>query len=255
MEGLSAVSTSGASHGKWPGGARAAVSLTYDDGLESHLQYAAPAVAARGWRGNFFVTLENMEDRLVDWQGVAAQGHEIGNHTVHHLCGLPRARPDSFFHREVLAAQTRFDEMFGPQPKIFAYPCGVTDLGPGTPNDQLHRYRELLQAAGYIAARTSDGEPMSRHYAQTHRFALNCSAATYEVDSPKEALEYLESARALGRWAILTFHGLAPKKDESGGTSNAVHEAILDHISRGPFWCAPMGQVLSHLDGQLPTRA
>ncbi len=255
MEGLTAVSAAGPAATGWPGGARAAVSLTYDDSLVSHLTFAAPAVTARGWKANFFVTLENMEDRIPDWQAVAALGHEIGNHTVHHLCGLPTTRPDAYFRHEVLAAQARFDQIFGPQPKLFAYPCGVTDLGPGTPNEQLRRYRELLQAAGFMGARTSDGEPMSPHYARTHRFALNCSAPTYEVDSPAEALKYLDSARANGRWAILTFHGLAPHKDESGGTSNPVHEAILDHIARGPFWCAPIGQVLNHLDGQHPTAA
>ena len=250
MEGLTAVSTSGPASSGWPGGARAAVSLTYDDALVSHLTYGAPAVAARGWKANFFVTLENMEDRLPDWQTVAAQGHEIGNHTVHHLCGLPQTRPEAYFHREVLAAQTRFDQIFGPQPKLFAYPCGVTNLGPGSANDQLRRYTTLLRNAGFTAARTSDGEPMSPHYARTHRFALNCTAPTFEVDSPAEALDYLATAADKGRWAILAFHGLAPVKDESGGTSNAVHEAILDYIAKGPFWCAPIGQVLNHLDGQ-----
>lgn len=231
----------------WPGGARGAVSLSYDDGLSSQYEHAAPALRARSLKASFFLTLDNMQDRIPEWRAVAAQGHELGNHTVHHYCGLPQAHAERFVQREVLDAQTRLDALFGPQPKILAYPCGVTDLGPGPPNDQLHRYAGLLRQAGFIAARTSDGPPMSPHYAREHRFDLNATAPTYETESLSGALDYLDMAVARGRWANLVFHGLGPTRIDTGDTANAVHEAILDAILERPLWCAPIGQVLAHL--------
>jgi peptidoglycan/xylan/chitin deacetylase (PgdA/CDA1 family) len=239
---LAAVRTSA-----WPDGARGAVSLGYDDGLTSHFQYAAPALRARGLKASFFLTLDNMQDRVPEWQGMAAEGHELGNHTVHHYCGLPQTHPERFVRREVLDAQTRLETMFGPQPRILAYPCGVTDLGPGPPNDQLHRYAGLLREAGFLAARTADGPPMSPHYARTHRFVLNARTPTYQTEDLAAALADLDLAVARGRWVNLIFHGVVPARTASGDTSIAVHEAILDAIGKRPLWCAPMGQVLKHI--------
>jgi len=231
----------------WPGGARGAVSLSYDDGLSSQFQYGAPALRARQLKASFFLTLDNMQDHVPEWRAVAAEGHELGNHTVHHYCGLPQTHPERFVRREVLDAQTRLDALFGPQPRILAYPCGVTDLGPGPPNDQLHRYVGLLREAGFVAARTSDGPPMSPGYARAHRFDLNACAPTYETADLSEALAHLDMAVARGRWANLVFHGLGPARVENGDTANAVHEAILDAILKRSLWCAPVGQVLAHL--------
>lgn len=232
----------------WPNNARAAVSLSYDDGLNSHFARAAPALVARGFRGTFFLTLDNMQDKIAEWRNVANDGHELCNHTLHHFCGLPQGSPRTFFTREVLDAQLRFEALFGPQPKLFAYPCGVTDLGRGSPNTQLRRYRTYLQDDGFLGARTSDGPPMSRAYAKRHRFALNASAPTYEHNSTDEAFAYLDMAQSLGRWAILVFHGLSEDRRDLGDTTLAVHDAILDRIAKGPFWCAPIGEVLAHID-------
>src|SRR3954470_638734 len=40
----------------WPGSARAAVSLTYDDGLASHIEVVGPALEKHHLRGTFFIT-------------------------------------------------------------------------------------------------------------------------------------------------------------------------------------------------------
>ena len=248
LEGLSASLGGGRGGASpWPSGAPGAVSLTYDDGLVSHLQYAAPAVTARGWKANFFLTLENMADRMADWRALAAQGHEIGNHTVHHYCDLRPLNPSRYMQSEIADAQAVFDAQFGPQPKLFAYPCGVTNLGQGDANQQQRLYVQQLRARGFIGARTSDGEPMSPGYAWRRRFALNATAPTYEADCTAEAFDYLDAAVRQGRWAILVFHGLGPTRKDSGDTSNGVHDAILDAIIARKMWCAPIGQVLDHL--------
>lgn len=66
------------------------VSLTYDDGLESQLDHAVPALNARGPHGTFYVTWENIEERVAEWHEVAEQGHEVANHTMTHPCDIGR---------------------------------------------------------------------------------------------------------------------------------------------------------------------
>jgi peptidoglycan/xylan/chitin deacetylase (PgdA/CDA1 family) len=45
----------------WPNGSVAAVSLTYDDGLASHLDNARPQLERFGFKGTFFLTKDNLE--------------------------------------------------------------------------------------------------------------------------------------------------------------------------------------------------
>src|SRR5207244_797428 len=72
----------------WPGGARAAVSLTYDDGLNSQLDNAVPELKRLGMKATFFLTENNAHWRLADWEALARDGHEVANHTMTHPCAL-----------------------------------------------------------------------------------------------------------------------------------------------------------------------
>lgn len=73
---------------QWPDGKRAAVSLAYDDALDSQLDNAVPALDRYGFKGSFYLTLANdsVRTRLSDWRAVAANGHELGNHSLFHQC-------------------------------------------------------------------------------------------------------------------------------------------------------------------------
>ena len=83
---LSFVSgVSAASATKWPEGKKAAVVLTYDDALDSQLDHAVPVLDAVGFKATFFLT--GLKPAAVErWRAAAAEGHELGNHTVRHAC-------------------------------------------------------------------------------------------------------------------------------------------------------------------------
>ena len=71
---------------QWPGGATAAVSLTFDDGMQSQLEVGVPLLNRYGVRATFYVNpQEDYPTQLAGWREALA-GHEIGNHTVHHPC-------------------------------------------------------------------------------------------------------------------------------------------------------------------------
>src|SRR3546814_10339678 len=68
----------------WPDGQRAAVSLAYDDALDSQLDHAIPALDRRGFRASFYLPLsaDTLRTRLPEWRAAAARGHELGNHPL-----------------------------------------------------------------------------------------------------------------------------------------------------------------------------
>ncbi len=76
----------------WPNGAKAAVNLAYDDSLASQLDVALPALNAHGLKASFYLQLSSplLTARLADWRAAAAQGHELGNHTLFHQCSASK---------------------------------------------------------------------------------------------------------------------------------------------------------------------
>lgn len=231
----------------WPSGARAAVSLTYDDGLDSQLEHAVPALDARGLKATFFLTQENMEARLSDWQAVAAEGHEIGDHTVNHPCDLRRYSATRFAREELTGSERFLDLNFGPdRDRLYAFPCGVIDLGRGTQLKTQLRYIRVLRGA-FAAARAADGDPNDPRTVGRDRYVLNAVAPTYDRDDPRLAIDYVRKAVRLGYWAILIFHDVLPKRLGDGDTSIASHDIILDWVKAQPLWCAPMHAVLREL--------
>ena len=86
--GLLFASAAAAAPFAWPQGARAAVSLGYDDGLASQLDHVMPALNARGLRASFYVPINSptLPSRQHEWKAAAAAGHELGNHSLFHGC-------------------------------------------------------------------------------------------------------------------------------------------------------------------------
>src|SRR5215475_8149254 len=71
---------------RWPQDRAAAVSLTFDDGIDSDLDHAGPILKKHHLNGTFFVAtaMGPWEKRKAEWKQLAAEGNELANHTVHH---------------------------------------------------------------------------------------------------------------------------------------------------------------------------
>lgn len=231
----------------WPNGARAAVSLTYDDGLDSQLTYALPQLAAAGFKATFFIVQENMQARLADWRRVASLGNEIGDHTETHPCSLEGYSAARFQRTEIGPMERFLNKNFGASgPRVYAYPCGYIGLGHGPAAARYRRYAKLLDGT-FEAARTVSGPPMDPRTAWADRMHLTGYEPTYDVDDPRRAYAYLGEAMRHGLWAILIFHEVLPRRLHTGDTSLASHKAILDFIRSEPLWCAPVGEVLARI--------
>jgi len=192
----------------WPGGAKAAVSLSFDDGRASQLERGLPILDRYGVRGTFYVTPFALEQRLDDWRDACASGHEIANHTASHPCSgnfgfaHGNALEDYTLERlddDIADASERIEEMVGAAPETFAYPCGQTFVGRG---EGVKSYVPLI-ARRFVAGRTAFNE--------THNLPHYCDLAqvwSRDADdaSPERVREFVNAALATGGWLILMSH-------------------------------------------------
>jgi hypothetical protein len=234
----------------WPEGARAAVSLTYDDGLDSQIDFAAPDLQAAGLKATFFLTQENMEERLSDWQAVWRSGHEVGNHSVTHPCRLRSCTSDGFGDAEVAPMEAFLDSNFTPDRfRSYAYPCGFIGLGEGGLHQRIARYEHALRGR-IAAARTVSGLANDPLRAVQDPFLLHAYEPTYDVDDPRLAFRYVDRTVAAGGWAILVFHDVVGRRKGFGDTSQGSHRAILRWLTDQPIWCAPLGEVFQYIQAR-----
>ena len=238
----------------WPGGRRGAVSLTYDDGLNSQLDHALPELNRRGLKATFFLTRENMEGRLADWEAAGRAGHEIADHTITHPCDLRHQSAGMFQRRELGPMERWLDAHFGRhRPHTYAYPCGYLGLGEGSRQARYARY-QLLMRHDFTAARTTAGGPNLAQSALADRFHLHAFEPTYDGDVVAPAVRYLKATLDVGGWAILVFHEVLPKWHGEGDSSVRTHAKILDLVQGHDLWNAPMGHVLHHLEHAVGAR-
>ena len=110
--------------------------LTFDDGFGSQ-QCAVDALNARGMIGVFFVT--TAQNGLDLWT-MAQQGHEIGDHTIHHpdLTTLS----DADLWAELADSRAELQALSGQPVDLLAYPYGAYDS----------RVISFARAAGYRGA-------------------------------------------------------------------------------------------------------
>jgi len=239
----------------WPEGAKAAVSITYDDGLNSQLDNAVPELDRHGFKATFFLTEENIRQgrRLAEWEQLARDGHEVANHTVTHPCALHGVEPGAFERGEIDRMESYLDANFSAdRTRTYAYPCGYLGIGHGGRRERYTRYRQILERDGVIAARTTAGAPNQPSEALADRFNLHAFEPTDEADMTAPARRYLASATAQGAWAILVFHDVLPRWGTEGDASISVHRRILQHVAEMGAWVAPMGKVFEHIQAHRP---
>jgi peptidoglycan/xylan/chitin deacetylase (PgdA/CDA1 family) len=243
----------------WPEPYRAAVSLTFDDGMHSHLHKAVPLLEQHGLRGTFYVNPRGAEEsaglgdswmeQLVPWQAVQARGHEIGNHTLVHPCSLNIQlewnRPHNLLYwtldqvqADILAAQRRLDAAFPNQREnTFAYPCYESTVGRGR-----RRVSYTPYIAEHFVAGRHKGELLGDHANDPQHCDIH-HLSSWAVERQPGALMVglVEQAAALGRWMVFTFHGI----DEGHLLVGAGDfTQLVGYLAgRKDIWTAPLVEV------------
>lgn len=224
---------------QWPGDYRAAVSLAYDDALDSQLDVALPALNQRGLKASFYLPLDraSVHQRLADWRAAAAAGHELGNHSLFHQCsaslpGRDWVRPEHDLDRisaSQMAAQVRLANSFlhaidGKRRRTFTAPCGDRLAGG---QDYL-----VLVRSEFVAIKVS-GAALTGDRRQLDLYAVSAQAPV--AASGAELIALVESAVAVGGLVNITFHGVG---GDYLSVSAEAHDQLLDYLAanRARIW-------------------
>ena len=125
---------------QWPEGKKMALSLTFDDARLTQVDKGIPLLDKYGVKATFYVSPDNMKQRLDGWKAAVTNGHDIGNHSLLHPCTVnygwpPEAQLETYtlqrMRTELDSASAVIKNLLGIKPVSFAYPCGQTFVGKG----------------------------------------------------------------------------------------------------------------------------
>jgi peptidoglycan/xylan/chitin deacetylase (PgdA/CDA1 family) len=220
------------------------VSFSFDDGLSS-APVAGSVMSAFGLKASFFIITGKVgESGFVTWENVAtlaAEGQEIGAHTVNHE-DLAELTPEEQ-HHQICGSREALEE-HGYHPLSFAYPNGAF-------NAETLR---ITKECGFTSARLfgdyqgpNGPEPSEDTKIYPEPFSIPDPFELSTQGSPETPvkLEELEDDYewGVGGWVIIAVHGICPSMatpNESecaglyGPTSQTILEEYLTWISHKP---------------------
>lgn len=234
----------------WPNGAKAAVSLSYDDSLNSQLDNAIPALNHFGFKASFYLTLSSpaFTSRRLEWQAIAVAGHELGNHTIHHACrgslagrewvdaknDLDNKTVDTLIN-EVIQANEILNKLDGENIRTFTVPC-LDHLAGG--KDYVEKIAQL-----FIGIKAKEGSVASNMKAIKVKNIAVIGPVNISGD---ELIAYVKNAKAQGTMVNLTFHGIG---GDYLSISNEAHQQLLQYLAdnKSIYWVDTFRNISKYL--------
>ena len=235
----SSVFAAGGTSFQWPENRKAAVSLAYDDALDSQLDNAIPALDRHGLKGSFYLQLSSppVGKRMAEWRAAAGNGHELGNHTLFHQCsgsmqGREWVEPQRDLDKttaaqmqdQVRMANVMLAAIDGRHERTMTVPCGDV-LAEGK------NYIELV-ASEFVAIKLGPGTVVPDMY----KLDLQAVPVGVPVDvSGQQLIAWVQEAARLGTMANFTFHGIG---GDHLAVSSEAHEELLAYLAahRDMYW-------------------
>jgi peptidoglycan-N-acetylglucosamine deacetylase len=236
---------------RWPQDRLAAISLTFDDGINTHLDVVGPILKKHHLNGTFFVAtgMGPWEKRKAEWKQLAEQGNELANHTVHHPCLLAQITPHSqdytpeMMEAEIRDAAQEINKLLDSQRGLtFAYPCG--NMSFGKPEDEVKNAALYLRYVSEhsFGARAVGMSPENPD--EMNVLAINDLGTTAEKGFAA-LLDMAERAIQGHHWGVYCFHGVGG--DWLSITPDALDE-LTAYFERHPeIWTATFGDVLRYI--------
>jgi peptidoglycan/xylan/chitin deacetylase (PgdA/CDA1 family) len=234
----------------WPGGAKAAVSLSYDDALASQLDHAVSALAAHHLKATFYLTLnaDAYKTRQSEWQALAKAGHELGNHSVHHACRASLANREwvspeqdldhltvAKISAEIRATNQQLLKLDQQTSRTFTPPCGDTQAKDG---DYLASVAPLFSGIKVLGPAVTSMEQLAGKQLPTW----------FPVEPTlQQLIDYIEEAAKNGTIASITFHGVGGDHMQ---VDAKVHQQFLAYLAkhRDRFWVDTYHNISLHLE-------
>lgn len=235
----------------WPEGKRAALSLTFDDARVSQAQVGIPLLDRYSVKATFYVSPAPFQSHLPAWKQALANGHEIGNHSLHHPCtgNFPFARDKALedytlarMERELEEANRVIESALGVRPTTFAYPCGQKFVGRGT---RLQSYVPL------VARMFQAGRGWMDEAANDPAFCDPAQLLGVEMDGLDfpAAKKRIDDAATNGAWLVFAGHEIATGGRQTTRTDTL--EAICEYAQdpHNGIWIDTVDTIVRYVRG------
>jgi peptidoglycan/xylan/chitin deacetylase (PgdA/CDA1 family) len=223
----------------WPDGKKAAVSLAYDDALDSQLDNAIPALDRHGLKGSFYLQLsrDTVLRRMAEWRAAARNGHELGNHSLFHQCSGSQPGRDwvepqrdldtttvAQMRDQIVLGNAMLHAIDGATERTFTAPC----------------VERMARDGDYVAAIGDQfvGIKMGGNAIVPDMRTLNPLAVP--IGGPvgvtgEQLIAQVEEAARQGTMVNFTFHGIG---GDYLSVSNEAHEQLLAYLDahRDIYW-------------------
>lgn len=232
---------------QWPENYKAAVCLTYDDGLDCHIDKAVPALDSFNLKGTFYCTgySPSLHHRMDEWRAITENGHELGNHSLFHPCDGERfdwVEPEYDYRNysilqiknELFTANTLLKAVDGQEERTYAYTC----------SDYMVNQQSFVDSIRpmFVSARSDGPIPESIENIDLH------FVPSWGVIDPTgdELIEYVKQAQKKGTIAVFMFHSVG------GGylnVSSEAHKELLAylHSNKNEIWTDTFINIMKYI--------
>ena len=232
----------------WPHGKKAAIVLTYDDGITSQLQTAIPRLNQAGLSGTFFLDAEMTDSEILLWRAAAKKGHELANHTLFHPCSEKTLKLHPHYinenydpHviiREISLMNNLLFAIDGRTRRTYAYPCCETIVGGKD-------YVDTLRSTGLVDYARVGGDKVPVTDIKNLDLFRVPSWAPVDVNDPALLIDYAEKTLDSGGLGVFQFHGVGGDYLE---VSTAAHQGLLDYLKNHPeIWVGTFREVMDYV--------
>ncbi|QQS34895.1 MAG: polysaccharide deacetylase family protein [Ignavibacteriales bacterium] len=204
---------------KWRWGYNSAFSFTFDDGLLSQTQYAAPVLDQFGFKGTFYVLPPFLKESSPaiwrygywpDYQVVSWNGHEVGSHTLNHpyLTSLPAGdtlTPNTI-HYELYHSQQQINNRLNTRCVSIAYP--YSDHNP-----LVDSLTKIYFKSGRSVGPFPNHDSSIQFYSLTSypvTFSLPRNSTSDDLDELNDFICWTENSITDSSWGIIMIHEVVP---------------------------------------------
>ncbi len=220
---------------RWKGGRTAAVSLTYDDGYDNHVTIAGVLLNQRNLKGSFYPRTDwydSWEDWEM-WRGLAAQGHEIGSHSVNH----PEFTTLTETELRYELGQSKAEILANVPTQSYltiAYPDGFQDpFIEAVVSEYYIAGRSIwVPATCYVNYYPGEGYPGVNFY--------RIASKRFDDKPVGEIIEQVDLALATDAWLSVHNHNIHAEYASGLAT-------LYDYILARDIWVAPVGTVVIYM--------
>ncbi|CCQ33084.1 chitin deacetylase protein [Halorhabdus tiamatea SARL4B] len=220
-----------------------AVTYTFDDGQPSNLEHY-DALAATEMNMTFFITSNVGFDGFEDgWKAVAADGHELGNHTVSHpyadMTGSSFGDAVDDPATEIEQCSSYITENLG-QEGVWTMAAPFGDDGWADPAAASDLFLSRGVGGGAVAP-DGDADP----------YNLPCYMAQ-EGDTAETFTGLIDDAREAGTWQIFLFHTISPTDEVwyAPVDIGAITDSVEHAKSAGDVWIDTFATIGAYWRGQ-----